>query len=153
MIRMMVVDMDDQQCVAHLTAASFGRLGVVVNGKPEIFPVHHAYDPVTGCVVFQTNTRTKLHAAMDWPSVAFEVDGLDPDHEWGGWSVLIVGRAEEITDREEISRAARLHPTLWGSDDSERWIRIVPEKMTGRYVTRIPAEEGEREDVREGSRA
>lgn len=136
MIRMMVVDMDTQQCEAHLTAARLGRLGVVVDGRPEIFPVHHAYDPTTGCVVFQTNARTKLHAALHWPSVAFEVDGTDPKDEWSGWSVLVVGRAEEITDPAEVERASRLKPTLWSGEDAERWVRIVPDKITGRFVRR-----------------
>lgn len=138
MIRMVVVDMDAQQCEAHLTAATLGRLGVVVDGRPEIFPVHHAYDRTTGCVVFQTNARTKLHAALNWPSVAFEVDGTDPHDEWSGWSVLVVGRAQEITDPDEVARASRLKPTVWSGNDHEHWVRIVPEKISGRFVQRQP---------------
>ena len=100
-----LVDIDPLECADLLAASTFGRLGVIVEGRPEIFPVNHVYDRQTGCVAFPTNARTKLHAALDWPWVAFEVDGVQPDGR-GGWSVLVVGSAEVITDPEDIARLA-----------------------------------------------
>jgi hypothetical protein len=47
----------------------------IVNGRPQIFPVNHVYDRPSGCVVFPTRAGIKLHGALDWPWVAFEVDG------------------------------------------------------------------------------
>ncbi len=128
-----LVDIGPDGCADLLASCTLGRLGVIVDGRPEIFPVNHVYDRPSGFVVFPTNTRTKLHAALNWPWVAFEVDGLEPD-EGGGWSVLVVGRAEEITDPVVIARVASQRHIPWAAGDGARWVRIVPSKVTGRRI-------------------
>ena len=102
-----------------------GRLAVVVDGQPEIFPVNHVYDRESGCVAFPSNPGTKLHAALSSSSVAFEADGAAADGS-RGWSVLVVGRAEEIVDAEWIARLATGREQLWRTSGTARWIRIVP---------------------------
>lgn len=87
-----LINISDEECAELLAVTPLGRVGVVIGGRPEIFPVNHVYDRDTGTVAFPTNDRTKLHAALDWPHVAYEVDGVDPDGD-GGWSVAVVGRA------------------------------------------------------------
>jgi nitroimidazol reductase NimA-like FMN-containing flavoprotein (pyridoxamine 5'-phosphate oxidase superfamily) len=128
-----IIDVDAEECADLLGAATIGRLGVVVDGHPEIYPVNHVYDRESGCVMFPTNARTKLHAALNGTAVAFEVDGISPDCD-RGWSVLLVGHAEEITDPDTIAQAAQLRTVLWRSDDHVHWIRIVPSKVTGRRI-------------------
>lgn len=131
-----LLDITAEQCEDLLARSTLGRLGVIVDGRPEIFPVNHVFDRTSGCVAFPTNARTKLHAALNWPWVAFEVDGIEPD-DAGGWSVLVVGRAEEITDPDDISRIAQLRHVLWRSGDTVHWIRIVPSKTTGRRISAV----------------
>jgi nitroimidazol reductase NimA-like FMN-containing flavoprotein (pyridoxamine 5'-phosphate oxidase superfamily) len=135
MTRMTRIEIPRAECEELLASATLGRLGVIVDGRPEIFPVHHAYDAASCSVVFETTARTKLHAALNWPWVAFEVDDVAPEGV-GGWSVLVVGRAEEISNPGEIERIAALHPGLWSAGDQARWLRIVPTKVTGRRVIR-----------------
>ncbi len=124
------VSISPEECEELLAAATLGRLGVVTDGRPEIFPVSHVFDRNSRCVMFPTNIGTKLHAALDWPWVAFEVDGL-ADDQARGWSVLVVGRAERMSDKAEISRVAADRTVLWRSDADELWVRIVPTKVTG----------------------
>jgi len=131
-----IIDLSAEECADLLAASSLGRLGVVVEGRPEIFPVNHVYDRDRACVVFPTNARTKLRAALTWPWVSFEVDGIDPG-EAGGWSVLVVGRAEEVTEPEEIARAAEQRHVLWRAGENVRWIRIVPATVTGRRISAV----------------
>jgi nitroimidazol reductase NimA-like FMN-containing flavoprotein (pyridoxamine 5'-phosphate oxidase superfamily) len=128
-----VIDIPAAECAALLAAETLGRLGVVVDGRPEIFPVNHVYDHELGCVAFPTNPRTKLHAALSWPAVAFEVDGIRPDGS-GGWSVLVLGQAEEITDAAVIDRLASQRTVLWRAGDAVHWVRIVPTSVTGRRI-------------------
>ena len=128
-----LVDVQPETCADLLEAATLGRLGVIVDGRPEIFPINHVYDRASGCVVFPTNDRTKLHAALVWPWVAFEVDGVD-DSGASGWSVLVVGRAEEITDPEEVTRLTGERHVPWRADSAVHWLRIVPSKVTGRRI-------------------
>lgn len=131
-----LLDIAAEQCEDLLAESSLGRLGVVVDGRPEIFPVNHVFDRTSGCVAFPTNERTKLHAALNWPWVAYEIDGVEAD-DAGGWSVLVVGRAEEMTDPADIARVAALRDVLWRSGDTVHWIRIVPSKMTGRRISAV----------------
>jgi hypothetical protein len=72
-------------------------------------------------------------AALDWPWVAFEIDGVESDGD-GGWSVLVVGTAEVVTDPEEVALAARERHVRWAGGDSATWVRIVPSKVTGRRI-------------------
>ncbi|HET7487799.1 MAG TPA: pyridoxamine 5'-phosphate oxidase family protein [Acidimicrobiales bacterium] len=126
------IEISPEECEKLLVNSLLGRLGVVVDGRPEIYPVNHVYDLENGVVVFPTNAGTKLHGALDWPYVSFEVDGLD---EHGGWSVLVVGRAEELTHPDDIRRLAALRDVLWRSSGPLHWVRIVPTRVTGRRIT------------------
>jgi nitroimidazol reductase NimA-like FMN-containing flavoprotein (pyridoxamine 5'-phosphate oxidase superfamily) len=131
-----LVEISHDECADLLAVSVLGRLGVVVNGRPEIFPVNHVFDRESGCVVFPTTAGTKLHSALAWPWVAFEVDGVEPDQA-GGWSVAVAGTAEEVTDAETIDRVARARKPLWAAGDAARWVRIVPSKVTGRRITAV----------------
>lgn len=130
-----LIEISEEECVELLASTNLGRLGVVLDGRPEIFPVNHVFDPSSGGVAFPTNARSKLRGALDWPSVAFEVDGLDDDS--GGWSVVVQGAAEEIRDPGEIERLAADRRVVWWPGAHPRWIRIVPSKITGRRISAV----------------
>jgi uncharacterized protein len=127
------VELAPDECAAKLASARVGRIGVVVDGRPEIYPVVHHYDDRTGTIVFPSRPGTKLHAALHWPYVAFEVDGLDSGDD-GGWSVLVVGRAELVTDPGEIDWYDAVRRVAWAAGPSARWLRVVPTTMTGRRI-------------------
>jgi uncharacterized protein len=131
--RTWLVYLDEEECARLLSSSTLGRLAVVVDGHPEIFPVSHVFDPATRTVAFPTQAGTKLHAALQWPSVAFEVDHVDVDGA-EGWSVLVVGRPETVADAGEVARLAAERRALWVADESARWLRIVPTKMSGRRI-------------------
>ena len=130
-----LVELSAAECTDLLTTTPLGRLGVVVEGRPEIFPVNHMYDETSGCVVFPTNRRTKLHAALDWPWVAYEIDGETPDGS--GWSVMVVGKAETITDVDRIAGIAPRRTAGWAASGDATWVRIVPSKITGRRISAV----------------
>ena len=133
------IEIPPEECEELLAETVLGRLGVIVAGRPEIFPVSHVYDEATGSIVFPTNEGTKWRAALDWPWVAFEVDGMDADRT-SGWSVAVVGRAEELTDSTEIARAWERRAVPWGAGHSPatHWLRIVPSKVTGWRISGPP---------------
>lgn len=137
MVQKWLVEIPPAECEELLASSSLGRVGVVVQGRPEVFPVNHLYDPQTGSVTFSTMPGTKLHGALEWPWVAYEVDGVEADGA-GGWSVMVVGRAEEITDPAEIGElAAERRVALWATGEGARWLRIVPTKVTGRRIRAV----------------
>ncbi|GIU85933.1 MAG: hypothetical protein KatS3mg009_0448 [Acidimicrobiia bacterium] len=118
------------ECLALLARHHLGRLAVVVGGRPLVFPVNYCLDGDR--VVFRTDAGTKLHGALGGP-VAFEIDGVDGLYH-GGWSVLVVGEAEEVADGAERDRLARLPLGLWAGGDRSHWVRIRPAAVTGRRL-------------------
>lgn len=139
-----LISIPPQESADLLAASKVGRLGVVIDGRPEIFPVDHVYDRASSSIVFPTSGGTKLHGALDWPFVAFEVDSLESP-ETGGWSVAVVGRAEEVTDPDDIARFEQARHVRWShpggawSDPgaATHWIRIVPTKVSGRRIKAV----------------
>lgn len=126
--------LSEEECWELLATAPIGRLGVLVDSAPEIYPVNHAVDGWT--IVFRTDPGSKLRGIDRSPSVSFEVDGADVEAR-SGWSVLIKGRAVELTSAEDLLMAAELPLTFWGSGNKSHWIRITPTEVTGRRI--VPA--------------
>lgn len=122
------------ECWSLVASVPVGRVGVLVNSAPEIYPVNHAVDGET--IVFRTDPGTKLEAVDRSPSVCFQVDGIDPDAH-AGWSVLVKGRAVELTSPADLVTAGELPLRFWGSGDKSHWVRIVPAEITGRRL--VPA--------------
>lgn len=108
--------------------AAVGRLAVVVDGKPEIFPVTPLVDH--GTVVFRTAVGTKLSGCIGKP-VAFEIDGYDPV-AGSAWSVVIKGHAHEIRRTHEMIESLGLPLTPWHPGVKPRFVRIEPDTVTGR---------------------
>jgi nitroimidazol reductase NimA-like FMN-containing flavoprotein (pyridoxamine 5'-phosphate oxidase superfamily) len=128
-----LIDLHPDNCAELLASSTLGRLGVVVDGRPEIYPVNYVYEWEKGCVDFPTHSGTKLQAALDWPWVAFEVDGVESDGE-SGWSVLVVGSASVVTEPDELARVASRRHVPWAGGGSRTWVRITPSKVTGRRI-------------------
>ena len=114
------------ECLELLAVHSFGRLAVVVDGMPEIFPINYALD-AAGCVVFRSRAGTKLSAALSRP-VAFEVDAIDRQRKQG-WSVVVHGTAQHTTG---VARGLR--PVDSYLHDRHYLVRIAPRSITGRRI-------------------
>ena len=65
--------------------------------------------------------------------VAYEADSIDPDTHLG-WSVVVTGYAQPVTDPGELTRyQALLRP--WVDRSMDYAIRIVPDLITGVRLT------------------
>ena len=84
-----------QACWELLASTPVGRVGVLVDSAPEVYPVNYAVDGHS--VVFRTDPGNKLRGLGRSPSVCFQIDSFDLDQRTG-WSVLVKGRAEEVLD-------------------------------------------------------
>lgn len=122
--------LDRDECVHLLARTHLGRLAIVVDGRPLVFPVNYAMDG--DAIVFRTAEGTKLHGAAEH-EVAFEIDAFDAAYH-GGWSVLVVGVGEQIHDAEDLARCARLPLRPWGEGAKSHWVRIRPRAITGRRI-------------------
>ena len=109
-----------------------GRLAVVVDGLPEVFPINFVVDH--GTIVFRTAAGTKLKAAINQP-VAFELDGYDPT-TGEAWSVVIKGVGHAITELDEVLDALVLPLETWHAAAKPQLVRIVPSNVSGRRFLR-----------------
>jgi uncharacterized protein len=124
--------MGRDECFRLLEQSSVGRLGVIDGDRPVVLPVNYAV--VDGEIVLRTDEGMKLRAAERAP-VAFEVDAFDEGARTG-WSVLVSGRAEEVTEyaarERQAVRDAPVDP--WAGGDKQHWIRIVADSVSGRRI-------------------
>jgi hypothetical protein len=122
--------LERDECLHLLEHGHLGRLAVVVDGHPLVFPVNYALDG--DAIVLRTDTGTKLYGARRG-SVAFECDGTDGTYHTG-WSVLATGTAEEVDDAADIARLDRLPVGAWCPGPMATWLRIRPRSLTGRRI-------------------
>ena len=66
--------------------------------------------------------------------VAAQVDDFDPAAR-SGWSVLVVGTAEEIVHPHELEAARDLGLEPWAGEVRDRFVRIRPTRVSGRRVS------------------
>ena len=121
-------------CDRYLRSETVGRVAVIVDGHPEIFPVNYAIDE-RGDIYFRTDPGTKLNAVATAPTVAFEIDGLDDENELG-WSVLAVGPARWLSTPEQLAHARTLPLQPWAAGEKANVVRLAPTKLTGRRLYR-----------------
>lgn len=69
----------EEECWRLLSLHPVGRVGVLVDSAPEIFPVNHVVDEHT--IVFRTDPGNKLRGLGRSPSVCFEAAGLSLDDQ------------------------------------------------------------------------
>jgi nitroimidazol reductase NimA-like FMN-containing flavoprotein (pyridoxamine 5'-phosphate oxidase superfamily) len=97
------VDIAPDECRRMLAAAAGGVGRIALSGHPAMIrPVNYAFDDETQSVVFRSALGSRLREGLGSGTAAFEIDGTDPV-ERAGWSVIMVGEAEEVTDPAEIS--------------------------------------------------
>jgi nitroimidazol reductase NimA-like FMN-containing flavoprotein (pyridoxamine 5'-phosphate oxidase superfamily) len=115
-----------------LASDEIGRLAVVAGNTAIVLPVNYALDGET--VVFRTDPGTKLDHGPR-ARASFEVDSFDRDRRTG-WSVVATGRLEEVTpyDAATYERVRRLPVDPWAGGDKAHWMRLVPDRVTGRRI-------------------
>ena len=121
-------------CRELLGSQTTGRIGVVVGGHPEIFPVNYGVDE-DGTIVFRTDPGTKLASVEHGPTICFEIDHAD-DETKRGWSVLVVGVAHRVTDSEELAQIRALGFRPWAVGEKSHVVRVVPTSISGRRIHR-----------------
>lgn len=124
-------ELSEQECLELLKQKYVGRIGITVSALPVILPVN--YKMIDKDIIIRTDPGAKLSNARRREIVAFEVDGIDTTYHTG-WSVLIQGYAEVITDPDLLKQAQQLALNPWVKGKKEHFIIIHNQLMTGRYI-------------------
>lgn len=120
---------DFEGCYQLLAGAVVGRLALIVDGHPEIFPVNFVLERRT--IAFRTAFGTKLWESMKEVPAAFEIDGYDPATE-EAWSVTARGGTSLIEDPDEQSAVDALGLEPWQPGEKSHYVRLSPRVLTGR---------------------
>lgn len=119
-------------CWELLASAVIGRLALIVDGHPEIFPVNFVVERRR--VVFRTGAGTKLWQSTKETAAAFEIDGYDR-RAGEAWSVITRGTTALIESQEERSAADALGLEPWEPGTKSHYVRLEPKVLTGRRFT------------------
>ena len=131
-------DLSTRACWALLRDSAVGRLAVVVDGRPEIYPVNFVVDH--GSIVIRTGPGTKLAALVHGAAVAFEADGYDPA-AGEAWSVVVKGDVERHQTIQEMVDTVALPLFPWHAGPKPCYVRVVPVDVTGRrFVVVVPGQ-------------
>jgi len=128
---------------ALLRRESFGHLGCSREGRPYVVPMHYAYDGKE--LYFFTTEGMKTQFIGVNPQVCLQVEEVSDSSHWR--SVMVIGRAEQLTNKDETQRAMKLiterNPSLspaisatqldsLGREVDIAIYRITPELIDGR---------------------
>ncbi|MGW3246492.1 helix-turn-helix domain-containing protein [Streptomyces sp. NPDC001070] len=125
-------ELRSEDCWTRLSGHDVGRIALTTGGgHPTVVPVNYAV--VGGAIVYRTAPDAPP-SPVKGSEVAFEVDQLDACLS-AGWSVLVIGVAEHITDPEDVDALAEeSQPGPWSGGEDDLWIRIVPTHVTGSLI-------------------
>jgi nitroimidazol reductase NimA-like FMN-containing flavoprotein (pyridoxamine 5'-phosphate oxidase superfamily)/DNA-binding XRE family transcriptional regulator len=123
-------ELPQEECRELLAAHSVGRVAVETPEGPAIVPVNYTVDD--GGVVFRTEPGATPSFA-EGEEVAFEVDRLDEALRVG-WSVMVAGRAREVTDPAAVERLVERADASWAVREHSMWVRVEPERVSGQRV-------------------
>jgi nitroimidazol reductase NimA-like FMN-containing flavoprotein (pyridoxamine 5'-phosphate oxidase superfamily) len=126
-------ELSEHDCKALLTQHTAGRVGFMAGDGPQILPVTYQYR--NGSVIFRTSPVGPLAGLVRRTSVAFEIDNIDEEAK-SGWSVLVLGFAEALTDDYLLTSAWETGPVPWADGVRNLFIEIKPRRISGRAVRR-----------------
>ncbi len=138
-----VEEMAQNEVHALLKRSDYGHLGCARDNRPYIIPIHYAYQDPDIYIFTTEGMKTEFIAAN--PEVCLQVEEVDSPTNWK--SVIATGKAERLTDQEEMEHAmqyiTKANPTLtpalnkmwidsWGRASTVTLYRIRPDVISGR---------------------
>jgi nitroimidazol reductase NimA-like FMN-containing flavoprotein (pyridoxamine 5'-phosphate oxidase superfamily) len=132
------VDLSYEECLALLQAESVGRIAVIAEPYPLVFPVNYRVvgsevapaAPGRTWIAIRTRPGNTIDRAPMF--VSFEIDGIDRNHRTG-WSVLVTGTMHRV-DTAAAEFDARFDPEPWVAEGRDRWLVVHASQVTGRRL-------------------
>ena len=130
------IELARTECIELLARTHIGRVALSMpDGTPVIRPVNYVFDQASQSVVFRTALGSKLHALLHARQAAFEIDSLDHESQTG-WSVILVGLPEPVTNPAERRRLESEAVEPWAAGKKPHWVRIRATVLSGRRIVK-----------------
>jgi len=128
--------LDRQTCFELLRTVVIGRVAWVAEDRHAVvLPVNFVVDD--DGVVFRTSEGGKLDAVREGHRLSFEADDVEPALHVG-WSVLITGVAEIVSEAEQVRRLEDLDVAPWEPSPKPFFVRVRASEVTGRRLPLHP---------------
>ncbi len=144
-------EMGQKEIQDFLQQLGYGHLGFMHEGKPYVMPMHY-YLQEKDIYLFTTEGM-KTHDIEATPEVCLQVEEIHGPLHWR--SVIVAGRAERLTEQQDIDRAMQFikerNPSLspainrtwidsWGRAEVIAIYRIYPSEMSGRTTDGVSSQ-------------
>lgn len=122
--------MDRDESMRLLAGVEYGRVVFTLNALPAVRPVNHLVDDDR--IIIRTRLSAAISTAVRSTQpgmvVAYEADEFDAESRTG-WSVVVAGRAQTVTDPDQVARYEQLlHPWV---NHADTVLAISPDVVTG----------------------
>jgi nitroimidazol reductase NimA-like FMN-containing flavoprotein (pyridoxamine 5'-phosphate oxidase superfamily) len=122
-------DLDRGTCLDLLASQKVGRL-VLTGGQTTVAPVNFVV--AGGAIVIRADARSHGSPPAG-TAAAFEIDAFDVSEE-SGWSVVVRGRLEDITDTAMDDADLQERLRTWAPGPKDRWLRVTIDDVSGRWL-------------------
>jgi nitroimidazol reductase NimA-like FMN-containing flavoprotein (pyridoxamine 5'-phosphate oxidase superfamily) len=119
-------------CLDLLRVEQVGRIAVVVDDAPLVFPVNYRLVETEAVTWIAIRTRPGNVIDRATTLAAFEIDGIDPVHEQG-WSVLVRGTLQHV-DPDAADFRSRFDSHPWLATERDAWLVVEPYAIDGRRL-------------------
>jgi nitroimidazol reductase NimA-like FMN-containing flavoprotein (pyridoxamine 5'-phosphate oxidase superfamily) len=125
-------ELSEAQCVELLRAGLVGRAALCTPTGPHIIPVN--YSVVDDAVIVRTTPYSILGSQARGSDLALEIDHFDYERHLG-WSVLVRGRADVVTEAAELEHIQRTwNPVAWAAGSRNVYLRLPWSQVSGRRL-------------------
>ncbi len=125
-----LVELGRDECLELLGTATIGRVVLSVHCIPVAVPVNLSV--IDGNALFTTDVGSKLRAAVLGQVVSVEADDVDRTYHTG-WSVLLTGVAQIVSDPETIRQTRRAHQA-WAPGAHPFLVKVPSTVISGRRL-------------------
>jgi uncharacterized protein len=126
-----LVELDRAEALELLGSKRVGRVGFLSEDGPLVLPLNYLL--VDECVIIRTVAFGILaRGALD-QRVAFEVDEID-DFLQAGWSVLVSGPAQLLSDAQLEQLRLGETPEPWAEGPRNLFLSIACQQVNGRRL-------------------
>jgi len=120
------------ECMRFLAGNHIGRIAVVVDEYPLVFPVNYRFvDRAVDGPIIVVRARPGSSVTEADVHVSFQIDGIDAA-AGAGWSVLVRGIRHHV-QAVELAELPFVDPHPWAPGRDE-WLVINPIAITGRRL-------------------
>jgi uncharacterized protein len=122
-----------EECLRLLASVPVGRLIFTANALPTARLMNFAV--VDGVILLRVAAESAIARKATDGVVAFEADELDTA-AGSGWSVVVTGRAELVTDPAAVARYRAVPLVPWAPGVRDQFVTVTTEMVEGRRVRR-----------------